>query len=109
MATYSELIMEQGANFNADITLIDNYNQYVNLTNYSASSQMRKSYAAATSYDFVVTKTDSANGKLTLTMSSANTASIKAGRYVYDLVISDTNIKTRAVEGIITVLPSVTR
>lgn len=109
MATYSELTMEQGATFSANVTLIDSLNQYVNLANYTANSQMRKSYAAATAYDFTVTITDSANGTLVLSMSSTNTANIKAGRYVYDLIIQDNNIKTRAVEGIVTVLPSVTR
>ena len=109
MATYSELIIEQGATFNANVTLIDNLNQYVNLANYTATSQMRKSYAATTAYDFTVTITDSANGKLSLSMSSANTANIKSGRYVYDLVIQDNGTKSRAVEGIVTVLPSVTR
>jgi len=43
-------------------------------------------------------------------MTAANTANLTAGRYLYDLLITapDTT-KTRVVEGIITVLPSVTR
>jgi len=109
MATYSELTLEQGASFSANVTVIDNYNQYMNLTNYTANSQMRKSYLATTAYDFTISITDAANGKILLTMSSANTANIKAGRYVYDLVIQDNTVKTRVVEGIVTVLPSVTR
>jgi hypothetical protein len=40
----------------------------------------------------------------------AITANLTAGRYFYDLVMtSGSNIKTRVVEGIVTVLPSVTR
>lgn len=109
MATYSELVIEQGATFTANVTLIDNLNQYVNLANYTATSQMRKSYAATTAYNFTVTTLNSANGALMISMSSANTANIKAGRYVYDLVIQENDVKTRAVEGIVTVLPSVTR
>jgi hypothetical protein len=109
MATYSELTLEQGASFSANVTVIDNYNQYMNLTNYTANSQMRKSYLATTAYDFTISITDAANGKILLTMASANTANIKAGRYVYDLVIQDNTVKTRVVEGIVTVLPSVTR
>jgi hypothetical protein len=43
-------------------------------------------------------------------MSAANTAGLTPGRYVYDLLItSPTNVKTRVVEGIATILPSVTR
>ena len=109
MATYSELNLEQGATFTVDVTLVDGSSQRVNLTNYTANSQIRKSYESITAYNFVVEITDSANGELTLTMSAANTANIRAGRYVYDLIIQDANIKTRAIEGIVTVMPSVTR
>jgi hypothetical protein len=43
-------------------------------------------------------------------MTGANTSNLTPGRYVYDLLItSGPGIKTRVVEGIITVLPSVTR
>jgi hypothetical protein len=109
LATYSELNLEQGATFTVDVTLVDGSSQRVNLTNYTANSQIRKSYESITAYNFVVEITDSANGELTLTMSAANTANIRAGRYVYDLIIQDANIKTRAIEGIVTVMPSVTR
>jgi hypothetical protein len=43
-------------------------------------------------------------------MTAANTASLTPGRYVYDVIItSSANVVTRVVEGIVTVLPSVTR
>jgi hypothetical protein len=45
-----------------------------------------------------------------MSMTSANTANLTPGRYLFDLVMtSPADIKTRVVEGIITVLPSVTR
>jgi hypothetical protein len=43
-------------------------------------------------------------------MNAANTSSITAGRYVYDLEVTDTNnVISRLVEGIVTVTPQVTR
>jgi hypothetical protein len=43
-------------------------------------------------------------------MTSANTSNLTPGRYVYDVIItSSANVVTRVVEGIVTVLPSVTR
>jgi len=43
-------------------------------------------------------------------MTSANTANLTPGRYVYDLVItSPASEKTRVVEGIVVVTPGVTQ
>jgi hypothetical protein len=71
---------------------------------------MRKSYYSSTATDIDASVSDSANGQITLSMTAANTANLKAGRYVYDLMITDSNLtKTRVIEGIITVTPSVTR
>ena len=53
---------------------------------------------------------NAANGEITMTMTAANTANLTAGRMLYDLLItSPASIKTRVVEGIATILPSVTR
>jgi hypothetical protein len=80
------------------------------LLNYTAAAQMRKSYYSTTANNFTVTVSNAANGELTMAMSAANTANLTPGRYVYDLLItSPTSIKTRVVEGIVTLLPSVTR
>ena len=53
-----------------------------------------------------------ATGKITLSLSDVQTTALEEGRYVYDVVITNTNsndFKTRVVEGIATVMPSVTR
>lgn len=110
MAAYSEITIEQGATFSTKVNVEDVYGNPVNLTNYSASSMMRKSYYSSTSYNIVASVTGTANGEITLSISSANTAILTPGRYVYDLIVNDgANNVTRVVEGIATVLPSVTR
>ena len=57
------------------------------------------------------TITGNANGQITLSMSAANSAALTPGRYVYDLIITNSvdNSVTRVVEGTAVVLPSVTR
>jgi hypothetical protein len=110
MAGYAEITVEQGANFSTKINVNDGAGAGQNLTSYSVAAQMRKSHYSTTAVDFTVSITESANGEITMTMTSANTSNLTPGRYVYDLVMtSPTNIKTRVVEGIATVLPSVTR
>jgi hypothetical protein len=110
MAAFSELVIEQGATFNTTLNVQDTVGLAINLYAYTAESQMRKSYYSSSSSNITSTITGTANGEITLFMTAANTSSLTAGRYVYDVKItSPSNVVTRVVEGIITVLPSVTR
>ena len=110
MAGFAELTLEQGANFTTTVTVNGSDGSPTNLTSYTAAAQLRKSYYSTTANSFTVTVSNAANGELTIAMSAANTANLTPGRYVYDLLItSPTSIKTRVVEGVVTILPSVTR
>jgi hypothetical protein len=109
MAAYSELFLEQYADFSTYINIDDTQGDAINLAGYSASSQIRKSYYSSTAYNFTVQISDAAAGEITLSMSSANTGNMSPGRYVYDLNIKDPNsVVTRVVEGIVVVSPGVT-
>jgi hypothetical protein len=109
LAAFTELKIEQGATFIEKVSVLDVYNNPVNLTGYTASSMMRKSYYSSTYYVIDANVTGTSNGEITLTISSSNTALLTPGRYVYDLIINGANTVNRVVEGIATVLPSVTR
>ncbi len=110
MAAYSEITIEQGATFSTTVDVTDVYNQAINLSGYTASSMMRKSYYTSSYNTITATITGTSNGEITLSMTAANTSNLTPGRYVYDLVINNgANTITRVVEGIVTVLPSVTR
>jgi hypothetical protein len=110
MAEYAELTIEQNADFTTTITVDDGTGAAQNLTSYTAAAQMRKSYYSLTANNFTVAISNAANGEITMTMTAANTANLTPGRMVYDLLItSPTSVKTRVVEGIATILPSVTR
>jgi len=110
MAGFAELTLEQGASFTTTVTVNGSDGSPTNLTSYTAAAQLRKSYYSTTANNFTVTVSNAANGELTMAMSAANTANLTPGRAVYDLLItSPTNVKTRVVEGIVTILPSVTR
>jgi len=110
LAAFSELVIEQGATFISTLNVEDVNGDAINLTSYTANSQMRKSYYSSSSNIIISTITGTSNGEITLRMSAANTSNLTPGRYVYDVIItSPTNVVTRVVEGIVTVLPSVTR
>ena len=111
MADFVELTLEQGATFSSTITVRDNQGVAQNLSGYTARSQMRRSYYSSSKKDFTVNITSAASGLITMQMSASNTANITPGRYVYDVEIEDTvsGDVTRIFEGIVTVLPNVTR
>lgn len=110
MAAYSELNVEQYADFSTTVNVEDLQGDAINLSGYSAASQIRKSYYSTTANNFTATVTGTANGEVTISMTAANTANLSPGRYLYDLVItSPAGTKTRVVEGIVNVLPGVTQ
>ena len=110
MAAFSELNLEQYANFSTTVNVEDSSGTAINLFGYSAASQIRKSYYSTTATNFTVTVTGVANGEVTISMTAANTANMSPGRYLYDLVItSPASVKTRVIEGIVVVLPGVTQ
>jgi molybdopterin-binding protein len=111
LAAYVEITIEQGANLTSTVTVNDTQGDSVNLTTYSASAQLRKSYYSSSANTLSAIITGNANGQITLSMTAANTSNLTPGRYFYDLIIRNTidNSVTRVVEGTAVVLPSVTR
>jgi hypothetical protein len=110
VAAFTELLIEQGASFSTTINVSDSAGAAINLYGYTASSQMRKSYYATSNTIISAVVTGNANGEITLSMTSANTANLTPGRSVFDLLITaPSGIKTRVVEGIIVISPGVTR
>lgn len=110
-AGYTELFLEQGATFNTTITLDDLSGAAMNLVGYTASSQMKKSYYSSNATAVFTTTTSGANGTVTLNLTSANTANIYPGRYLYDVYVTnqDQTTRTRVLEGIVNVSPQITK
>lgn len=111
MAAYSEIYVEQFVDFSTSINVDDDQGDSLNIDSYTVSSQIRKSPYSLTYYSFDSSISDGANGKITIAMTADTTANISPGRYLYDVVMTDTstNNKVRVVEGIVNILPGVTR
>lgn len=109
MAIKSNIVIDQGTDYEVTINIKDANTTAISLSGFVGQAQIRKYYTSSKKYDFNVII--SANtGEVTMAMSSANTANIAAGRYVYDCVlISNTNVISRIVEGIVTINPRVSR
>jgi hypothetical protein len=112
MPAYVEIYIDQGSNFNNIINLTNDVtNTPINVAGYTISSQLRRSYYSANaSGNLTCSVTDAANGEITMTMTPANTANLRAGRYVFDVRLEDaTGAVSRPLEGMVTVTPRVSR
>lgn len=107
---YAELTLDQGSTFTATLDLANDDGSVIDISSSSFQSQIRKSYYSANpTANLIVTITDAANGRVTLSLPSVDTSNVKAGRYLYDLKMTTGNTTTRIIEGIITVTPQVSR
>lgn len=108
---YTELTLDQGTTFESTIDLVNDDGVAINVAGYVFSGQIRKSYYSLNpTANLTITVSDSANGNVLVSINAAATANIAAGRYLYDIKMTDTsNVVTRIVEGIITVTPQVTK
>jgi hypothetical protein len=111
MATISNLFIDQDADFTTTVTVNDSTGSALDLTNYTALAMLRKSYQSSTATTFTSAfVSPRTTGQITISLTDTQTAALESGRYVYDLVITDASgNKTRVVEGIATVNPSVSR
>ena len=111
MSLYAELTIDQGATFDAVLNLTNDDQTAMNIAGSVFESQIRKSYYSTNpTANVAVTIDDAANGQVRLSLDSANTANIKAGRYLYDLkMTTSANVTIRVIEGIVTVTPQVSR
>ena len=103
--------IDQGADFSKEFTVTTDGSTAYDISGLTLQSQMRKSYdsssAAATFTASVVT---GSSGIYKLVLSNSTSASISAGRYVYDveLILADSTIE-KVHYGIVTVNPEATK
>lgn len=109
---YTELTIDQGSTFNYEINLKQQDASSLNLANCVFTGQIRKSYySKKQTANLTINIIDSANGKINLTLTAANTANIPAGRYLYDVKMANTanSVVSRIYEGVATITPQVTK
>jgi hypothetical protein len=108
----NNLVVNSGTDFSQSFTLEGSYNNSpLNLTGYTVAAQMRKWSGSSTAITFTTSiEFPSTEGKILISLSSEETLTIKPGRYVYDIIITDSfEVKTRVVEGMVLVREGVTR
>ena len=108
MAAVKNIVIDQGTTFSLSLGLSNDDGSEKDLSDYTVSSQMRKSYYTNTYTSFTTDKVN-LTGEVIISLTAEQTSALKAGRYVYDIEISSSTETVRVLEGIVTVTPEVTR
>jgi hypothetical protein len=110
MAAITNFYIDTGSTFGAVITVKGSDGLPLNLTGFTVSSYIRKSYASRTHIDFNATIYSIAGGQIRVSLTDENTTGIKPGRYMYDIEIeSPIGERLRVSEGIIIFTPQITK
>lgn len=110
MAIIANLYIDQGTDFSVTVDVTDSAGEILELSGYTASAQIRKTYSSSSVSATFSTSISELSGQVTLSLTDTQTSAIEAGRYVYDLnITSGGGTTTRVVEGQAIVTPGVTR
>jgi len=107
----ANIVINGGADFSQTYDLADaNTNSAKDLTNHAVSSQMRKHAAAVGVTTFTTTIVNPTGGQIRIGLTTSQTAALKPGRYVYDVMLTAPDASmTRVIEGMSLVREGVTR
>lgn len=115
MAAFYHLVIDQGATLRDSFIYKDSHSVAIDLTGYSARSQIRTSHSALTPILSISTQNSTIiitplTGVITFAVPATTTAALTPGNYVWDLEIVDgAGVVTRLVGGTCTITPEVTR
>jgi len=111
MASYANLFVDRGSDFSTNLIVEDSNRDPLDLTNLTLSGQVRRTHQSETAFDFILEKADNTGGEIVIRLDNETTASMRPGRYVYDIFGNDTVTGNdfKIIEGILEVVPRVTR
>ncbi len=107
----NNLTINSGADFSNTFELGNaDTDSPLDLSGYTAYAQMRK-HSGSVNYIQFSANISSPNslGKIIISLTSTQTAQIKPGRYIYDVLIEKDSVKTRVVEGMVLVREGATK
>ena len=118
MAQFEEFTIAQGTDVSIELECVDKNDAKKDLTAHSVAAKMKKTYTSTSDSDIqaftAIIATPSTAGIINLSLNNTQTTALRAGRYVYDVELSNVDsssgntIIERILEGRIQVTPSVT-
>ena len=110
LSAVTNLIVYQGADFETTFFVTKDNGANFDLTGYTGASLIKKHYDSSSSTTIVVEiVSPPALGAVKLSLANSVTSGMHAGKYVYDVVLTSAQgVKSRVLEGVLTVVEGVT-
>lgn len=106
----TNLIINAHSDFSQNFYLGGENTNSMNLTNYQVASQMRKHASSSSFVGLGASIVNASKGQIRVGLTSTQTGSIKPGRYLYDVVVSNPQGSViKVIEGMILVREGITR
>jgi len=110
LSAVTNLIVYQGADFETTFFVTKDNGANFDLTGYTGASLIKKHYDSSSSTTIVVEIVSPPSvGAVKLSLANSVTSGMHAGKYVYDVVLTSAQgVKSRVLEGVLTVVEGVT-
>lgn len=111
MATYANLFVDQGSDFQTSVELEIATSDPLNTDQLVFHGQIRRTPGSDSAFDFEIMKSQTEDGVIIIRLPRQVTETMRVGRYVYDIVATDPGFDNRfkVLQGILEVVPQVTR
>ena len=109
MPTSANIYVDQGTDFSTFLHLSNESGVY-DITSQQFECDVRKVFSTSTvfSADFIV-EPGGETGVVEMVISADATANVEPGKYQYDIVMLNGNIKEKILEGLMFILPTISR
>lgn len=103
------LVIPQGTDFSSSFMLEDYNDLPIDLSGYTGTCHIKKHPSSSSKYSMDVTFPSPDYGEILVSIGSTASSSMKEGRYLYDVLLTETatGLKTRVVGGTVTVTAGV--
>lgn len=111
MTTRANLYVDQGVDFAVVLDLFDVEGTDFNISDQIFKCEVRKVFSSSIAFEAEVrvNTDDNDTNNLDLVVSANTTASVEPGKYQYDIVMTDGIQRSKILEGLMFILPTITR
>lgn len=103
------LEINQGSDYTRTFTVLDSNDVIINLTNYTIAAQLRKNHTSNEYVNFTMAILNAGLGKVSMSLPNSVTSTL-SGKYMYDIFLTDPSThKFKIGDGLITIVPYITR